>query len=164
MQASNGGAGSGDARIGNDISGTVHGPSVQAGVVHGDIHITAAAPAAPPEPHVPWQLPPAVPLTNRSAEFTALEQALAGADRRGGPTLIVLNGLGGVGKTVLALSWLHSVRDRCTDGQLYTDLGAEGPDGPVAPGRPWGGSCGHWASRRSASPGPWTNARRPKGR
>ncbi len=121
----------GGVRIGNDLSGTVDGPSVQAGTVHGGIHIAAPAPS---EHRIPWQLPPAVPLTNRTAELAAMNQTRKQARRRGGPTLIVLSGLGGVGKTLLALAWLHSFRERCVDGQLHADLGAQGQEGPVLPG------------------------------
>ncbi|QMU71281.1 NB-ARC domain-containing protein [Streptacidiphilus sp. P02-A3a] len=99
--------------------------------MHGGIHITAAAPSGN---RIPWQLPPSVPLTNRAVELAAMDQARAQAEQRGGPTLIVLSGLGGVGKTVLATSWLHGSRDRCADGQLHVDLGAQGQDGPVLPG------------------------------
>lgn len=125
----------GGARIGNDLSGTVEGPSVQAGTVHGGIHITAPASSGT---RIPWQLPPAVPLTNRAAELAAMDQTREQAERRGGPTLIVLSGLGGVGKTVLALSWLHGFRDLCAAGQLHADLGAQGQEGPVPPGEALG--------------------------
>ncbi|HWO64464.1 MAG TPA: tetratricopeptide repeat protein, partial [Umezawaea sp.] len=38
---------------------------------------------------------------------------------------------GGVGKTTLALRWLHDVRDSFPDGQLYLDLDAFSATGPV---------------------------------
>ena len=115
----------------NHISGPVEGVSVQAGTVHGGIHITEAARDTPP---VPWELPPPVRLTSRLAELDVLEAARSRAEQLGAPTLVTLSGLGGVGKTVLAVSWLHRVRDDCPDGQLYADLGAHGQESPLRPG------------------------------
>jgi tetratricopeptide (TPR) repeat protein len=46
----------------------------------------------------------------------------------------VITGVGGVGKTSLALSVLNEVVERYPAGQLYADLGAYSPDSPVSPG------------------------------
>jgi hypothetical protein len=51
----------------------------------------------------------------------------------GGHRLAVLCGPGGVGKTALALRWMHDVDHRFPDGQLFADLGAFDPDGPMSP-------------------------------
>ncbi|WP_089961857.1 ATP-binding protein [Lentzea xinjiangensis] len=73
---------------------------------------------------VPFQLPPAPRcFVSRRDELAAME----------GWPLLVISGPGGVGKTSLALRWLHDRRDRFPGGQLYVDLGAHAPDGPVAP-------------------------------
>ncbi|WP_407286236.1 ATP-binding protein [Streptomyces sp. BP-8] len=114
----------------NEVNGVVHGPSVQAGTVHGGIHIRAAAPAVP---QVLWQLPPAVGLTDRTAELTLLERHRAQAAREGHSCLAAVSGLGGVGKTALALAWLHTLRADFPGGQLYADLGAQSPHGPAEP-------------------------------
>ncbi|MFE0188905.1 ATP-binding protein [Streptomyces sp. NPDC058989] len=114
----------------NEVNGVVHGPSVQAGTVHGGIHIRAAAPAVP---QVLWQLPPAVALTDRTAELTLLERHRAQAVREGHSCLAAVSGLGGVGKTALALAWLHTLRADFPGGQLYADLGAQSPHGPAEP-------------------------------
>jgi hypothetical protein len=116
----------------NELSGVVHGPSVQAAVVHGDVHIRTEA-STGPRVHLPWQLPPAVPLTDRSVEVERLESHRALAARHGHPALAAVSGLGGVGKTTLALAWLHRLRSDFPDGQLYADLGAQSPTGPADP-------------------------------
>ncbi|MEU9782159.1 tetratricopeptide repeat protein [Streptomyces phaeochromogenes] len=114
----------------NELSGVVHGPSVQAGVVHGDVHIRTGETA---EQQLPWQLPPAVRLTDRTAEVERLERHRALAARRAHPALATVSGLGGVGKTALALAWLHGLRPDFPGGQLYADLCAQAPTGPVEP-------------------------------
>ncbi|MFJ3747012.1 ATP-binding protein [Streptomyces albidoflavus] len=104
---------------------TVRGPVLQTGVVHGDIHVHDG-PAPPPPPR---QLPPLrSPLTDRSAELASLERHRLDASDGDAGVLGVLTGLGGVGKSALALSWLHSLRSDYPDGQLFADLaGGSGP-------------------------------------
>ncbi|MGW3418160.1 ATP-binding protein [Streptomyces phaeochromogenes] len=114
----------------NELSGVVHGPSVQAAVVHGDVHIRTGETA---ERQLPWQLPPAVRLTDRTAEVERLESHRALAAQRDHPALATVSGLGGVGKTALALAWLHRLRPDFPGGQLYADLCAQAPTGPVEP-------------------------------
>lgn len=111
----------------NELSGTVFGPSVQAGAIHGGVHVHEPAYAPPP---VPRQLPrPPVTFVSRHAELAAVSV--------GGP-LVVLSGPGGVGKTALALAWAHGERDRYPDGQLYLDLGGFSGQPPVHPGEALG--------------------------
>ena len=99
----------------NDVSGVVHGLSIQARDV-GGLHLHP--PPRTPEV-VPRQLPP-VPthFTDRTREIDELSAT----------RLAVLSGPGGVGKTALALRWAHACADRFTDGQLYLDLGAPQQD------------------------------------
>ncbi|MDX3640049.1 ATP-binding protein [Streptomyces sp. MB09-02B] len=107
---------------------------MQAAVVYGGVQVhTGDAVAARPRTAVPWQLPPAVPLTARTAEVERLEHHRVSVSRRGHPVLAAVSGLGGVGKTALTLSWLHGLRPDFPDGQLYTDLGAQSPSGPADP-------------------------------
>lgn len=117
----------------NDLSGTVYGPAVQAHTVHGGVHVHAPEPAPQPYRHPPWQLPAPARITNRSAELVLLEQQRTRAGQGGHHTLVAVSGLGGVGKTALALAWLHRLRTDFPDGQLYADLGAQSPAGPTDP-------------------------------
>ncbi|MGF1430405.1 BTAD domain-containing putative transcriptional regulator [Kitasatospora sp. LaBMicrA B282] len=75
----------------------------------------------------PQQLPADV------ADFTGrselVERALAVLDRSDRPVvqISVFSGIGGVGKTALAVHVAHRVRTRFPDGQLYADLRGAGP-------------------------------------
>ncbi|MFE7120573.1 ATP-binding protein [Streptomyces sp. NPDC057654] len=115
----------------NDLSGTVHGPAVQARTIHGGIHFRTEAAS---EHQPPWQLPPTVRITDRAAELRALERYRAHSGEGGHPTLAAVSGLGGVGKTAVALAWLKTLRPHFPGGQLYADLGTHSPGGPVDPG------------------------------
>ncbi|MEU0587835.1 tetratricopeptide repeat protein [Streptomyces sp. NPDC006132] len=120
-----------ELRVQNELSGTVHGATIQAGAVHGGIHFgTAEANAVA---RTPWQLPPAVRVIDRLSELEALEQHRTRAMREERPALAAVSGLGGIGKTTLALRWLHALRPQFPDGQLYADLGAQDPVGGVLP-------------------------------
>ncbi len=105
------------ARVENTVSGSVHGNVVQAGSI-GTLNIHSG----PPGNLVPQQLPPAPRVfVSRVDELTELDRWRTGEDRQ---LLVVVSGPGGVGKTSLALRWLHDTRDEFPDGQLYVDLGA----------------------------------------
>ncbi|HEX7309348.1 tetratricopeptide repeat protein [Lentzea sp.] len=105
------------ARVENTVSGTSYGNVVQAGSI-GTVNVHSGPPGKP----VPHQLPPAPRVfVSRSDELTELEGWLAHEEHQ---LLVVVSGPGGVGKTSLALRWLHDTRDRFPDGQLYVDLGA----------------------------------------
>lgn len=75
-----------------------------------------------PAVSVPRQLPAGVPhFVGREPELARLTDMLA--TRPGEPVLIsAINGIGGVGKTALALRWAHQVADRFPDGQLHVNL------------------------------------------
>ena len=83
-------------------------------------------------PVTPAQLPPNVTgFVGRHAELADLDEVLTpGADA---PTVVVVAGTAGVGKTALAVRWSHLRRDRYPDGQLYVDLRGYGPAEPVTP-------------------------------
>jgi DNA-binding SARP family transcriptional activator/DNA-binding XRE family transcriptional regulator len=84
------------------------------------------------------RLLPASPahFTGRPSELSMLtgllEQATAAP---GTATVCAISGMGGVGKTALALHWAHRVTGAFPHGQLYVNLRGFGPsDGPAPPG------------------------------
>jgi tetratricopeptide (TPR) repeat protein len=114
-----------DAPNPNVVSGGVGGSAVQAGTVHGGVHVHHARRSERP---VPRQLPPG------TSWFTGREDELSRLDARAGtPTLIT--GTAGVGKTALAVRWAHHHRDRFPDGQLYVDMRGYSPRGPLTAGQ-----------------------------
>lgn len=122
----------GPARVQNTVSGTVHGPVIQAEYIHGGVHLYSAR----PEPVVPRQLPLA-PSTfiGRDAELLRLDEALEASTQEGLAVVIsAIGGTGGIGKTWLALRWAHEHVDRFPDGQLFVNLrGFDPSDRPVDP-------------------------------
>ncbi|MET8975872.1 BTAD domain-containing putative transcriptional regulator [Streptomyces sp. NPDC004539] len=80
---------------------------------------TAAVPVLPPA-----QLPPEpADFIGRAHVAQALTSAM-NAENRPALPVVVLAGMGGVGKSSLALHVAHRVREAYPDGQLYADLGA----------------------------------------
>lgn len=82
------------------------------------------APAAEPAvvPVRPAQLPATVPdFTGRTSFVSELSQVLASAEGRV-MAVSALAGIGGVGKTTLAVHVAHQARSAFPDGQLYVDL------------------------------------------
>ncbi|MFI7410662.1 BTAD domain-containing putative transcriptional regulator [Streptomyces sp. NPDC049627] len=75
----------------------------------------------------PAQLPATVPdFTGRSAFVSELGEVLASAEGRV-MAVSALAGIGGVGKTTLAVHVAHQARSAFPDGQLYVDLQGAGP-------------------------------------
>ncbi|MEV7157535.1 tetratricopeptide repeat protein [Streptomyces misionensis] len=128
------GDGGRDSGVSNSISGSArfYAPTVQARDVSGGVHVHMAAEHSPP---VPRQLLP-VPhhFTDRTDEVAALDDLLAGReDPDTGPSLIVVTGPAGIGKTALVSRWLHTHEATFPDGQLYADLSGHAAGGPADP-------------------------------
>ncbi|MQS16777.1 tetratricopeptide repeat protein [Streptomyces kaniharaensis] len=83
------------------------------------------APQTPsaPEPARLGQLPSdTTDFTGREAELGQLRDHLAAAATGSGPSVLAVCGMGGVGKTALAVRAAHQAKDLFPDGQLYVDL------------------------------------------
>lgn len=90
----------------------------------------------PPPQLIPRQLPAAVGgFAGRRAELRLLDGPPGEALTATGPTVRVITGTAGAGKTALALHWAHRVAPDFPDGQLYVNLrGFDSASGPVPPG------------------------------
>jgi tetratricopeptide (TPR) repeat protein len=117
----------------NELSGTIGGAAVQAARIHGNVNINLAEPIAPLT-HVPAQLPPvAASFTDRAAELSLLDNALAECDPARRLSMAVLIGGGGAGKTSLGTYWLHQVSAGFPGGALYADLHGHQPEAAARP-------------------------------
>lgn len=110
---------------------------VQGRDIHGGVHFHQHA--GPESVVAPAQLPPAPSrFTNRDTELKRLDTLLSESPD-GTPLVVVLVGVGGVGKTALALRWLNRIGRDFVGGQLYIDLGGFSGTDPIAPSVVLGG-------------------------
>lgn len=108
--------------------------AVHTRILRADLPPVLRAPRPAP---APAQLPPDIAdFTGRSRVTEEIAAELTGD----GSTVVIsaVGGMGGVGKTALALHVAHRVRDRFPDGQLYVNLRGVDPE-PVSPGEALGG-------------------------
>jgi len=126
----------------NSVHGITLGTVLQAGTISGDVHVHA-----PPGhhdnrygPRVPNQLRAATPIfTDRIDHRRVLDEALAAPRPPGACAVMLLVGLGGSGKSELALRWLHDNASQFPDGLLQVDLGATAPGAPRTVSEAMGG-------------------------
>jgi hypothetical protein len=124
-----------DLDVRNETGGAVTGAVVQAGSIQ---QVTLTSAALPVQPQVPRQLPPRIrDFVGRVEDMAALDALLPAAHHgavAGAVGIAAVDGLPGVGKTALAVSWAHQVQGEFPDGTLYVNLQGYGPGEPVAPG------------------------------
>lgn len=116
-----------------DELGADPGPDLRA------LHAELLAADAEPAPQsattsaVPHQLPSGNSrITGRDDELKELDELLDSATGEAPPTIIAaICGIGGAGKTTLALAWAHQVRHLFPDGDLYLNLRGFGPTDPM---------------------------------
>ncbi|MEU8772380.1 BTAD domain-containing putative transcriptional regulator [Streptomyces sp. NPDC048606] len=117
-----------------DELGMEPGPELQElhdAILRDDPSLGAVPLEAAPEPAstrgqvVPSELPPDVPgFAGRSEELASLDTLVDGQGDDGArtPTVGLITGVAGVGKTGLAVRWAHRVTEQYPDGRLFADL------------------------------------------
>ena len=113
-----------------DELGVEPGPAMQAAyqeILANPLPAGPAEPPAPPTPSVPRPKPAQLPadtpdFTGRAAALAMLLAALREPAAGHAARVVVVSGMGGVGKTALAVRAAHLLQDDFPDGQLYADL------------------------------------------
>ncbi|BEL01947.1 hypothetical protein Q0Z83_001380 [Actinoplanes sichuanensis] len=100
-----------------------------------DAHRQVLGRETTPAPVRPAQLPPDLPtFTGRGSELATLDGLVDGMSRDGrtAPLIVALDGMGGVGKSTLAVHAAHRHAARFDDGHLYLDLRGDQDDDLLA--------------------------------
>jgi DNA-binding SARP family transcriptional activator/tetratricopeptide (TPR) repeat protein len=115
-------------------------PGAELQQLHADL-LAGAIPAAPrrstetppDSAPVPRQLPADIGgFSGRTTVLDKLDELLIPqSDTDSGPGVVVVHGIGGVGKTTLAVHWAHRAVGAFPDGQLYLNLRGYGPTEPM---------------------------------
>ncbi|MFD0583047.1 AfsR/SARP family transcriptional regulator [Dactylosporangium darangshiense] len=101
----------------------------------------SARTTSPPPPPRPAQLPPDLPFFSGRDDLIA--EARAAVARPGGPAVLAIDGMPGIGKTALAVHLAHEFTAEYPDGQLYVDLrGYDGQEPWMSPGEALRGFLG----------------------
>ena len=108
-------------------------PGIALVALHEEILRDGAAPVrVKPATVTPRQLPHDIArFTGRAAELAILDELLPGTPAGAAPTIVLIDGAPGVGKTTLAVHWAHRAADRYPDAQLYVNLRGYGPGEPL---------------------------------
>ncbi len=98
-------------------------PGERLRAVHLDVLRQQTGSPAEPETRVVVQQAPSAPpdFVGRTEELETIRTALAGSAGVSSRAVLI-SGIAGVGKTALALSAAHQLREQYPDGQLYADL------------------------------------------
>ncbi|MFV8173531.1 ATP-binding protein [Mycolicibacterium peregrinum] len=121
-----------DATARHPADDSLHGSEFRVGNMHGGMHVYGSRPTVV----TPRQLPAENPhFAGRMSDLAKLDTLLHEAQSGVGEiSVAVLDGLAGVGKTTLAISWAHSAAAHFPDGQLYINLRGFDPSAsPVDP-------------------------------
>lgn len=114
----------------NTLDGHVDGVLIQAGHI-GELHQHLHGTEAPAQP-APFHLPPApARFENRRDEQERITRAVEDHPVHGGPLVVALTGIGGIGKTALGFHVARGLTGRYPDGVLYVDLDDLRRDGLV---------------------------------
>ena len=109
-----------------DAKGPVVNPSGNVEQHFGDINYNINIPKPDELPRLPFIPEPPSDFTGRNEELNELL-----AEYAAGKNIIGLRGIGGVGKTALALKLVQSLKDRYPDGQIMVDM--MGTTNPISP-------------------------------
>ncbi|MGP4019830.1 NB-ARC domain-containing protein [Saccharopolyspora sp. 5N708] len=135
----------------NANSGDVTGNVIQAGRIE-QLVMRIGGHTTPPKPDMLTFNPEHFGFANRAAELAELDRLWHDAERTGSPLVVVLSGMPGIGKSLLALCWAHRVREAFPGGIFVGDLRGSDPAGARTPAEVLGIFLGRLGLTGSALP------------